>query len=166
MAGVAIANSLIQTSSIPKPSSPVSVFPSCFLSPHPRSHLVLPQAHRLRHWRDFQVVYQKGIRRSGMYLHLRAIHHSPSQPGERSPTRIGISISRKVSKKAVVRNRIKRQIRAVLCQLLPDLAPGWDCIIIVKPGSDPCNSSQFLQELKQLLAKAEVLHGHSRGNIL
>jgi ribonuclease P protein component len=82
------------------------------------------------------------------------------------PTRLGISISRKVSKKAVSRNRIKRQIRVALRQILVDLKPGWDCVIIVKPGIEPCNSLQFLQELKQLFAKAEVLHGHSRGNVL
>ena len=86
--------------------------------------------------------------------------------GEKPPTRFGISISRKVTKKATSRNRIKRQIRSALRQLLPKIEPGWDCILSVKPSAVQCNYSQFLQELKQLLAKAEVLHGHSRGNLL
>lgn len=86
--------------------------------------------------------------------------------GEKPPTRFGISISRKVNKKATSRNRIKRQIRSALRQLLPKIEPGWDCVLSVKPSAVQCNYSQFLQELKQLLAKAEVLHGHSRGNLL
>lgn len=79
---------------------------------------------------------------------------------EKPPTRIGISISQKVSKKAVVRNRIKRQIRAALRQLLPRLTPGWQLVIVVRPGAQECEYGQFLRELKQLLAEAEVLNGH------
>jgi ribonuclease P protein component len=80
-----------------------------------------------------------------------------------TPPRIGISISTKVSKKAVVRNRLKRQIAAVLFELLPKIAPEWRLVVVVKPttAQQECGSKQFLQELKQLLVKAEVIHGHS-----
>ena len=134
--------------------------------------MVLPQPNRLRHWRDFQAVYHKGIRRSGRYLTLRGLRQRtkvvdvPTQgtslptDGENPLTRIGISISQKVSKKAVVRNRIKRQIRAVLRQLLPRLSPGWQLIVVVRPGAQECDYAQFLRELEQLLAEAEVLNGH------
>jgi ribonuclease P protein component len=132
----------------------------------------LPQPHRLKHRRDFQTVYQKGIRRSGRYLTLRALRQcnravdtrtlKPSKASEegKPPTRIGISISQKVSKKAVVRNRIKRQIRAIFRQLLPQLSPGWKLIVVVQPGAQECEYAQFLGELEQLLVKAEVINGH------
>jgi ribonuclease P protein component len=137
-----------------------------------RLRVALPKAHRLRHWRDFQAVYQKGIRRSGRYLTLRGLPRRTSAadastprtlqpPNEDKPaTRIGISISQKVSKKAVVRNRIKRQIRAALRQLLPKLSPGWQLVVGVRPGAQECEYAQFLRELEQLLAEAEVLNGH------
>lgn len=124
---------------------------------------MLPKANRLRHWRDFQTVYQQGIRRRGDRLMLRALRRPTADP---VPTRFGISVSRKVSKHAVTRNRIERQIRAAVRHLLPDIIPGWDCIIVVKPTEQTCNYDRFLQELKQLLAQAEVLNGHSRGNVL
>jgi ribonuclease P protein component len=116
--------------------------------------LVLPRPHRLKHRRDFDAVYQRGIRRNSSYLSLRALRLSVD-----SPSRIGISISKKVSKKAVVRNRIKRQIRAILRQLLPRLKSGWDIVIGVRSQAVECDYQQFLQELEQLLAKAEVLNG-------
>lgn len=134
--------------------------------------MALPQAHRLRHWRDFQNVYQKGIRRSGRYLTLRGLlqrtstvdaptsERLPSLTKDKPPTRIGISVSQKVSKKAVVRNRIKRLIRAALRQLLPQISPGWRLVVGVRPGAEQCDYAQFLRELKQLLAEAEVLNGH------
>lgn len=79
------------------------------------------------------------------------------------PTRIGISISTKVSKKAVVRNRIKRQLRAAFRYLLPRISPGWLLVVIVQPSAarQECVTKQFLQELEQLLVAAEVLNGNS-----
>lgn len=48
-------------------------------------------------------------------------------------SRFGILISLKVSKKAVVRNKLRRQIRAIISQELPLMKPGKDVIIIVLP---------------------------------
>jgi ribonuclease P protein component len=134
--------------------------------------VALPSLHRLKSRHDFQAVFREGIRRHSSYLTLRALRPShPVKPGENDtiantehvPTRIGISISTKVSKHAVVRNRLKRQISAAFYQLLPQILPGWRLVIVVKPtaAQEKCVTQQFLQELEQLLAQAEVLNGHS-----
>lgn len=133
--------------------------------------MTLPQSHRLRQRRDFQAVYHKGIRRTGRYLILRGLPEPSSSPKEATqeqptinksklPTKIGISISQKVSKKAVVRNRIKRQIKAIFRQLLPRIAPGWQLVVVVRPGAKECEYAHFLRELEQLLVEAEVLNGY------
>jgi len=118
----------------------------------------------LRHRNDFSTVYQRSRRVRGSCLSLR-VHdrRKPSDGGSSAiaATRIGITVSRKVSKRAVVRNRIKRQIRAIWRQLLPQISPGFDVITIVHPAATECNRSQFLQELKQLVTKAEVGYGDS-----
>ena len=75
-----------------------------------------------------------------------------------APTRLGISISQKVSKRAVIRNRIKRQIKAIFRALLPQVASGWQLVIVVKPSATQCSYEQFLQELKQLLHRAEIIN--------
>ncbi|MEH2307761.1 ribonuclease P protein component [Nostoc sp.] len=138
--------------------------------------MALPKANRLKSRKDFQAVFRGGIRRNGSYLTLRALKplssRKPSldtatqttQPIDSlSSIRIGISISTKVSKRAVVRNRIKRQITSALYSLLPKLSPGWRLVFIVKPtaAESKCVSPQFLQELEQLLAQAEVFDGNS-----
>lgn len=137
---------------------------------------MLPQANRLKHPREFSAVYRSGIARKTTHLTLRArrqkkisipekqIEEAQQQPGVEAlvhPTRIGISISLKVSKSAAIRNRIKRQIRAALRELLPRIREGWDIVFIVAPKAVECNYRQILQELEQLLAKAEVLNGDS-----
>jgi ribonuclease P protein component len=119
---------------------------------------MLPKQNRLRARQDFTTVYQKGIRQNRFSLGLRA-YHCHAEPQAQPHLRIGISISTKVSKRAVVRNRIKRQLRAALRHLLPRLANGWDFIIVVYPNALGCDYSEFLQQLKQLLVQAEILHG-------
>lgn len=46
-------------------------------------------------------------------------------------SRLGVLISTKVSKKAVVRNKLKRQIKEIIQKELPGLKSGKDLIIIV-----------------------------------
>ena len=128
---------------------------------------MLPDANRLKHRKDFSAVYRKGMRRNSAHLSLRALRKpktadstKPTAAKSLQPTRTGISISLKVSKRAVVRNRIKRQIRAALRQLLPRIKLGWDLIIVVRPIAQECNYAEILQELEQLLVEAEVLNGN------
>jgi len=122
---------------------------------------VVPKANRLQNRQDFQAVFREGIRRHTSHLTLRALR-SKEPDSQLTPTRIGISISLKVSKRAVIRNRIKRQLRSAFCQILLRVAPGWRLVVIVQPSAvQECDYQQFLQELEQLLAKAEVINGHS-----
>ena len=134
--------------------------------------MALPKANRLKSRKDFQAVFRDGIRRHGSYITLRALRPSRPKPpsteaatqtAQTTPSQIGISISTKVSKRAVVRNRIKRQIAAFLYRLLPKLSPGWRLVVVVKPTvvELECGSQQFLQELEQLLTQAEVFSGHT-----
>ncbi len=142
--------------------------------------MALPKRYRLKHRRDFSAVYRAGLRRDAPHLSLRALRvpngYVSLDPASLDrlgavqpemvdvtlmPTRIGISISQKVSKRAVDRNRIKRRIRAALRYLLPELFPGWLVVITVRPGTAECGYEEFLRELKQLLTKAEVLDGGS-----
>jgi len=126
--------------------------------------VVLPKTHRLKRREDFNAVYQKGRRFHSKHLTVLVLADPPPQgagPLDHSPSRFGISISQKVSKRAVVRNRIKRQIRAILREFLPHLRAGRRLVISVRPDAVRCEYSEFLRELRKLLTQAEVLDGHS-----
>jgi ribonuclease P protein component len=135
----------------------------------------LPKANRLRRREDFSRLYQQGARYRSASFSLRTVRRSPLQtaskpgiacPETELPPRIGISISVKVDKRSVVRNRIRRQIQSIFRQFLPRLAAGWDLLIVVHPQAVQCDYLRFLQELEQLLVDAEVLNGHQRGCVL
>ena len=122
----------------------------------------LPKVNRLKERRDFQLICQSGIRRYSPLMTLRAIkvQKAPLEQKSLSPTRLGISVSLKVSKKAVNRNRIKRLIRVAFRELLPQIAPGWKILLIVRQEAVGCKYERFLRELKQLLLEAGIIHGH------
>lgn len=138
--------------------------------------MALPKLHRLRQRKDFSQVYREGKRRSCRYLTLRVLSRWEKKSAAALassvdfkadqvlasclPTRIGVSISQKVSKRAVVRNRLKRQVQSALYQLLPRFPYGWDLVVIVHPQAVQCDYFKILQELEQLLIDAEVLNGH------
>lgn len=140
--------------------------------------MTLPKANRLRRRQHFSRVYQQGRRSRSQHLTLRSLKHSPApRPQLQSeladcailsdqPSRIGIAVSQKVSKRAVLRNRIKRQLKTAIAQFLHQFPVGWDLVIVVHPQAVQCDYGEFLQELKQLLFDAEVLDGHSRGCLL
>jgi ribonuclease P protein component len=119
----------------------------------------LPKPHRLRRRQDFHQVYQQGKRHQGIHLMLRSLQSVSNSATENLPaTRFGISVSLKVSKKAVTRNLLKRRVKAALRQLLPQVASGWSVVIGVRPSAQGCEYVEILRELEQLLTAAEVLN--------
>jgi ribonuclease P protein component len=123
--------------------------------------LGLPLVRRLKSWRDFRAVYQRGGRYSSPHLVICFLAQTPENHHDREYiTRFGLCVSKKVSKKAVIRNQIKRQLRRAIRELLPLVNQGWKVIIIVRPASRECKYEHFLRELEQLLIKAEIIYGH------
>jgi ribonuclease P protein component len=121
----------------------------------------LPKTHRLRRRQDFQKVYQYGKRHQQAHLTLRSLPYLPSTTTENLPaTRFGISVSKTVSKKAVTRNLLKRQVKAALRQLLPQITSGWSVVVGVRPSAQGCEYLEILRELEELFAAAGIINGH------
>lgn len=69
-------------------------------------------------------------------------------------TRVIISVSKKVSKKAVIRNRIKRRVRAVMRDLIKNLKPGI-YLVIAKSGAEKIKGEELKNELKSLFVSCQ-----------
>ena len=73
------------------------------------------------------------------------------------PSRFGVIVGKRVSLKATVRNRLKRQLRAVLGELLPEAKEGFLVVILTQPSALKCEYGNLRKELRDLLAKANVI---------
>ncbi len=91
---------------------------------------MLQQINRLQKRRDFQRAYQKGRRtflpEFTVYVLFR---RSPNDP-----TRFGIVVSNKITKKAVLKNKAKRLTREAVRRLLRDrqIPEGLDVVLLGK----------------------------------
>jgi len=88
---------------------------------------MLEKKNRIRLDKEFDRVFKTGQSFYGKVLGLKVAHN------DLACSRFGIMVGLKVSKKAVIRNKIKRQIRAIISQELSLLKTGKDVVIIVFP---------------------------------
>ncbi|MDX2476757.1 MAG: ribonuclease P protein component [Gammaproteobacteria bacterium] len=83
---------------------------------------------RLLEKASFSHAFSNGLRNHGKYFLVVYCENSPGS------ARLGIAVSRKVSKRAVERNRIKRQIRESF-RLNRKILKGMDCVVVAKQAA-------------------------------
>lgn len=82
---------------------------------------------------------------------------NPGIPTQIAVPQIAVVVSRKISRKAVERNRIKRRIRAAVAILLPRIRPHHWIAIYARRGALGCGWDQLVNELSALLGKGGLL---------
>lgn len=109
---------------------------------------MLPKENRLRLKREFQKVFESGARLS--YGHFHAlVYKRVSDVSE--PSKFGIIVGKKVDKKAVNRNRIKRRQREALRNFINDFPTGYDVIIFPHRNVLKCKFESLLKEVGEFI---------------
>lgn len=90
------------------------------------------------------MVFKKGRSRALRYFFIRW------QKNQQNVSRIGIIVSNKVSKKATIRNTLKRRIREILWTLISSIG-SVDIIIIAKQGSVNVPYADMREDLEKII---------------
>lgn len=72
-------------------------------------------------------------------------------------SRFGIVVSKKIDKRAVARNRIKRLIYSSLQELYNNIKPGYDMLFIARIKATESRRKDFDLAIKQALIKQGLL---------
>lgn len=113
---------------------------------------MLARENRLRSAADIARVYKRGAYGgSGGALSVKAYKSG------RAENRAVIVVGKKVSKKAVVRNLIRRRISELLRPLLTTAAPGWDIVLSVHTDISAVSPSDLGAHVLEALERAGVL---------
>jgi ribonuclease P protein component len=104
---------------------------------------MLPKINRLTKKKDFDLVFKKGNSVKGDFLLFKALGNKLKE------NRFGFIVSNKVSKRATVRNKIKRRMRQAAYKELPKNSNHRDVVIIALPGSE---KREFL-EIQEVISK-------------
>ena len=89
---------------------------------------MLKKENRIIRNKDFDNIFKGGEKIYGKSFNLII------KKNEFNFVRIGIIISNKISKKAVVRNKIKRRIRNIFIKNLANIKENVDIIVVTFPG--------------------------------
>ena len=105
---------------------------------------------RLKHTQAFSAVYRRGRWARGGSLSIGAL------PNAEQSVRIGLR-TRRGLRGAVVRNRLKRQLRVIIAAQGPRLRDGLDLVVVIHPISLPAASARLEREFLALCQRAGAL---------
>ncbi|MDQ2669436.1 MAG: ribonuclease P protein component [Gemmatimonadota bacterium] len=103
----------------------------------------------LRRRADFEAIGRHGSARSTPLLVLRWLRT------DRGETRIGLSTPRTLGG-AVQRNRVRRRLRELVRARLGRIGPGWDLLIIARPGAAEASHAELGAAIDSLLARSDI----------
>lgn len=111
---------------------------------------MLPAPYRLRRSAEITAVRKLGQR----------WHHSLATlyvlANQQDTSRFAFVAGRRVGN-AVKRNRSKRILREAIRHSLPQITPGWDCLIIARDSTAQASYQDVLAATYQLLQRAHIL---------
>lgn len=112
---------------------------------------MLTRKHRLTKQKDFDNVFKRGhsffVKEVGIKVARNDLDCS----------RFGFVVSNKVSKKATVRNEIKRRLREVVRLALPEIREGIDGVVVARPGIGELDYREIEERVIKCLRNLRLL---------
>ncbi|PIS04843.1 MAG: ribonuclease P protein component [Candidatus Buchananbacteria bacterium CG10_big_fil_rev_8_21_14_0_10_42_9] len=106
---------------------------------------------RLTADRDFKKVFARGHGARGKHLAIKVLKNSLAA------SRFGVVVSSKVAKKAVARNKLKRQLRVIIYKHLTQVKTGFDVVVVARPSAVSEPYQALSEELEYLFARAKLV---------
>jgi ribonuclease P protein component len=108
---------------------------------------VLARPNRLTRGADYKAVVRRGRRRAG----ANAIVYV-SASGEDRAARFGFIVSKQVGG-AVVRNTVRRRLKAICADVLPSIQPGCDVVLRALPVAAGASFQDLRADVERSLAR-------------
>jgi len=114
---------------------------------------MLPKINRLKKKKDFERVYKEGKGYKEDFLFLKIVENG------KKLTRFGFVVGKNFSKKAALRNQIKRKLREIIRLKFKKIKKGFDAVLIIKPsGFEKKDFCEVEEIISKLLTKAKILN--------
>ena len=112
---------------------------------------MLPKKNRLIKKKDFEKILKRGKSFKEDFLVLKIKKNKSEE------VRFGFIVSKKVSKKAVLRNKIKRRLREVAKIKMKEIKKGIDIVLIALSGIKTKDFWEIKEAIEKLFKKAKIL---------
>lgn len=108
---------------------------------------MLSRKHSLTKKKDIEKVFKKGQIYFSSFFNIKFLNNNLTY------SRFCIIVSAKISRKSVVRNKLKRRLRAIIYKNLANFSKNYDIIILTKPAAVVAEYKQLDQNLINLFKK-------------
>ena len=109
--------------------------------------MALPSKYRLSNSNEIKEVFKRGQILDSGFFQVRFI---PAAPGLK---KFAFIVGLKVSKKAVIRNRIRREVSEIIRLNISKIKPGYFIVILVKPQAANGEVKNLKEDLVNSLIK-------------
>jgi len=112
---------------------------------------MLPRVNRLNKKTEIERVFKEGKKFKEDFLILKLAKNSLNR------ARFAFIVSQKVSKKATIRNKIKRRLRELAQSKLKKVKKGVDAALVALPGLETKDFWEMEETLNKLFLKAKLI---------
>lgn len=112
---------------------------------------MLPSIHRLKRKKEIEKVFKNGRGFKEDFLILKVIENKLKN------SRFAFIVSSKVSKKATLRNKIRRRLSEAVRLKIKDIKEGVDGVFLAIPGLEKKNFWEIKEDINKIFAKAKIL---------
>ncbi len=112
---------------------------------------MLAKKNRITKKKDFERIFKKGVGFEEKFLILKTASNFSQT------NRFAFIVSRKISKNATIRNKIKRQLRELIKLQVNKIKKGIDGVFIVLPGFENKNFQEIKDIINNLFKKAKLI---------
>ncbi len=112
---------------------------------------MLPRENRIKKKKDFEVIFKKSKSFKNNLFILRFLENNLPQ------NRFGFVVSQKVSKRAVIRNKVRRRLNEAIRANEGKIKKGIDVLLIALPGIEKKNFSEIKEAVSLSLLKTKLI---------
>jgi ribonuclease P protein component len=106
---------------------------------------------RLKKENDFRAIYRRGRAIKGDFIDLRFARNNTGG------CRFGFIVGLNVSKKATLRNKIRRRVNEATAGLVGRIKPGNDVLFVAKPKIAEQGQKEIKKDIENVIQKAQLL---------
>jgi ribonuclease P protein component len=111
---------------------------------------MLAKVNRLKKKKDIEKVFEKGKGFKEDFLILKIVKNDLEN------SRFAFVVPKKVSKKATLRNKIKRRLRELVRLKIKKIKKGMDLVLLALPGLEKKDFWEMEKIINKLFAKAKL----------
>lgn len=112
---------------------------------------MLPKLNRLKKKKDFDRIFKKGRSFKEDFLIFKIVKNNLKS------SRFGFVVSRNISKKSTLRNKIKRRLRELVRMKLKKIKKGIDGVLIACPGLEVKDFWEIEEAIDKIFKRTKIL---------